>query len=132
MIRMYILLAFISTLLNLLFQYFTSLIYNGFLSIYIAMFVGTFVGLISKYILDKKFIFHFKPENKRNDARTFISYTITGGFTTLLFWGTEISFDYFFRSEIARYIGAFIGLSIGYYIKYLLDKKYVFKQQEAK
>ena len=95
------------------------------------MFVGTMVGLISKYILDKKFIFHFKPKNKKNDARTFISYTLTGVLTTLLFWGIEISFDNIFGGDVAKYIGAIIGLSLGYSIKYLLDKKFVFKQQQA-
>ena len=128
---MYILFAVISTILNLIFQYFTLLIYNGFLSLYIAMFMGTLVGLISKYILDKKFIFHFKPKNKKNDAKTFISYTLTGSITTLLFWGIEISFDSVFGGEVAKYIGAIIGLSLGYSIKYLLDKKFVFKQQQG-
>lgn len=95
------------------------------------MFMGTLVGLISKYILDKKFIFHFKPKNKKNDAKTFISYTLTGSITTLLFWGIEISFDSVFGGEVAKYIGAIIGLSLGYSIKYLLDKKFVFKQQQG-
>jgi len=53
---MYIIFAVISKLLNLIFQYFTLLIYYGFLSLYVAIFVGTLVGLISKYILDKKFV----------------------------------------------------------------------------
>jgi putative flippase GtrA len=125
---MYIIFAVISTLLNLVFQYFTSLIYNGYLSLYIAMFVGTLVGLISKYILDKRFIFQFKPKNKMNNAKTFISYTLTGGVTTLIFWAIEISFDNIFGGEVARYIGAIIGLSLGYSMKYFLDKKFVFKQ----
>ena len=128
---MYIIFAVISILLNLIFQYFTSLIYNGFLSLYVAMLVGTLVGLISKYTLDKKFIFHFKPINKKNDAKMFISYTLTGGFTTLLFWGIEISFVNIFGGEVARYIGAIVGLSLGYSIKYLLDKKFVFKQDRS-
>ena len=125
---MYIIFAVISTLLNLVFQYFTSLIYNGYLSLYIAMFVGTLVGLISKYILDKRFIFQFKPKNKMNNAKTFISYTLTGGVTTLIFWAIEISFDNIFGGEVARYIGAIIGLSLGYSMKYFLDKKFVFNQ----
>ena len=128
---MYIIFAVISTLLNLIFQYLTLLIYNGYLSLYIAMFMGTFVGLISKYILDKKFIFQFKPKNRMNDAKTFISYTLTGGATTLIFWVIEISFDNIFGGEVAKYIGAIIGLSLGYSIKYLLDKKFVFNQQQG-
>jgi putative flippase GtrA len=122
----------VSTFLNLIFQYITTLIYNGFLSLYVAILVGTFIGLISKYILDKKFIFNFYPLNKRNDINTFFNYSLTGIFSTLIFWSVEISFDLIFRVEIAKYIGAIIGLCIGYTIKYNMDKKFVFKQPEAK
>jgi hypothetical protein len=47
--------------------------------------------------------------------------------TTFIFWGLELLFDALFESELFRYIGAFLGLSIGYSIKYFLDIKYVFK-----
>ena len=47
-------------------------------------------------------------------------------FTTIIFWGTEIAFDTLFQDPNAKYLGAVIGLSIGYIIKYFLDKKYVF------
>jgi putative flippase GtrA len=114
-----------------MFQYFTSLIYDGFFSLYVAMFVGTIAGLVSKYILDKKFIFHYKPESKKKEVKTFLNYTITGGFTTLIFWGVELSFDSIFLGDISRYIGAAIGLGLGYYIKYFLDKKYVFKLKKV-
>lgn len=50
-----------------------------------------------------------------------------GVFTTFIFWGVEISFDYFFKNNNAKYLGAVIGLSIGYLIKYFLDKNFVFK-----
>ena len=50
-----------------------------------------------------------------------------GVFTTLIFWGFEITFDYIFNNENAKYAGAVIGLSIGYIVKYLLDKKFVFR-----
>ncbi len=49
-----------------------------------------------------------------------------GVFTTLLFWGVEYSFIYFFATHTMRYIGAVIGLILGYGCKYLLDKKFVF------
>lgn len=123
---MYILFAILSTVTNLLFQYLSLSLYNGFLSLYVAMFVGTFFGLISKYYMDKVYIFNYVPKNKKNDLKTFIAYTVTGGFTTLIFWGFEISFNAIWSSEIAKYCGALIGLGLGYSIKYLLDKKYVF------
>ena len=130
MVRKYIIFASISTLLNILSQFITLQIYKGFLSLYIAIFVGTLVGLITKYILDKKFIFYFKPLDKKKDLITFFTYTFTGIFTTLLFWAVEISFEVIFGGQVAKDIGARIGLSIGYFIKYHLDKKFVFKQQQ--
>lgn len=124
---MYLLFALISTLLNLLTQYISTTVYVGIYSLYVSMFFGTLVGLLSKYLLDKNYIFNFTPKDKKKDFKTFILYTLTGVFTTLIFWGTEISFDIFWGSKVAKYIGAIIGLSIGYAIKYYLDKKYVFK-----
>lgn len=90
------------------------------------MFFGTLAGLVCKYVLDKKYIFYHKPESKTKDAKKFIAYSLTGVFTTIIFWGTEMAFDYFFTNDGAKYVGAVIGLSIGYIIKYALDKKYVF------
>jgi hypothetical protein len=39
----------------------------------------------------------------------------------------EFGFDYLFKTTEARYIGACIGLAIGYIIKYRLDKRFVFR-----
>ena len=121
--------AVIATLLNLFFQYVSFLAYTGIADIYVAMFIGTLVGLVAKYVLDKKYIFHHKPVNKKQDVKKFMVYTLTGVFTTIIFWGTEIGFDLIFGGEIAKYIGAVIGLTIGYIAKYYLDKKYVFIKQ---
>lgn len=123
----YIIFAVISTLANLLFQYASFRIYNGFLSLYVAMFWGTLAGLIIKYILDKKFIFYHKPKNKKDDGKKFFLYSLMGIFTTFIFWAVEISFDFLFENEYAKYIGAVVGLSIGYVVKYFLDKKFVFR-----
>jgi len=126
----YSIFAAISTFFNLLFQYVSFLIYSGFGSLYIAMFIGTLVGLVVKYILDKNFIFYHVVEDKKDDAKKFALYSLMGVFTTIIFWGTEIAFDTLFQDPNAKYLGALIGLSIGYIIKYFLDKKYVFIQKE--
>jgi len=126
----YSIFALISTLFNLLFQYFSFLVYEGFASLYLAMFVGTLAGLIVKYVLDKKFIFYHEVENKKDDAKKFALYSLMGVFTTIIFWGTEIAFDALSNNENAKYLGAVIGLSIGYVIKYFLDKKFVFIDKE--
>ena len=128
----YTIFAVISTLFNLLFQYFSFEVYLGFGSLYVAMFIGTLSGLVVKYILDKKFIFYHEVENKKDDAKKFAFYSLMGVFTTIIFWGTEISFDILFKDPNAKYLGAVIGLSIGYVIKYFLDKKFVFIHKEEK
>ena len=123
----YSLFALIATIINLFTQFISLAIYSQDFSLYIAMFFGTLTGLIVKYILDKKYIFYYVVKDKKEDSQKFILYSIMGVFTTLIFWGFEIGFDYIFDSEIAKYIGAIIGLSIGYITKYFLDKKFVFK-----
>lgn len=124
----YALCAAIATGINLLFQFFSFVFYKGVADIYIAMFFGTIAGLVAKYILDKKYIFYHQPENKTQDLKKFIAYAFTGVFTTIIFWGTELTFDWYFEHPVAKYIGAIVGLSIGYITKYMLDKNYVFTE----
>jgi len=120
----YTLFAIISTIINLLFQYLSLKIYpNGFASLYLAMSIGTLSGLIIKYILDKNFIFYHKTKDKKDDKKKFLLYSVMGIFTTMIFWITEIIFNHLFD---LKYLGAIIGLGIGYIIKYFLDKKFVF------
>lgn len=126
MILRYIIFAIISIAINLSTQYFV-LIFADVL--YIAMFFGTFLGLITKYFLDKKFIFYYRSKNKIDDSRNFFMYSFFGIFTTLVFWGFEISFDAIFKSDLAKYVGALLGLVIGYILKYFLDKNFVFKEK---
>lgn len=123
----YTVFAVISTLINLLAQYISFALYSGFLNLYLAMAAGTLAGLVTKYILDKKFIFYHTCETKKEDAQKFFLYSLMGVFTTLIFWGFEIVFDALFGGEAAKYIGAVIGLAIGYIVKYNLDKRFVFK-----
>lgn len=49
-----------------------------------------------------------------------------GIITTLIFWGTEYAFHLIYDTEFMRYVGGVIGLAVGFYVKYQLDKKYVF------
>ena len=119
--------AIVATLCNILAQYICNYLYSGDFSILISIIMGTGFGLVVKYILDKKYIFYYVVKDKKEDSQKFILYSIMGVFTTLIFWGFEIGFDYIFDSEIAKYIGAIIGLSVGYITKYFLDKKFVFK-----
>jgi len=126
----YAVFAGVATCINLLGQYVSLLVYNDIFSLYVAMIFGTLAGLVSKYILDKKYIFYHQPKNRADDGKKFILYAVTGIFTTIIFWGTEIAFDILFSSHSAKYIGAVIGLSIGYVCKYFLDSHFIFKAEK--
>ena len=123
MVRNYILFAFLATILNLTSQY---LILSININLYIAILIGTLVGLLTKYILDKNFIFNYKPKNRIHDIKKFFLYSLSGFFTTLIFWSVELSFHFLFKYEVAKYIGGLIGLSIGYFLKFNVDRKYIF------
>ena len=131
LVSKYIIFAIISTIFNLSFQWLSFFVHQGFLALYLAMFMGTLAGLIVKYVLDKKFIFYHEVKDKKDDAKKFALYSLMGVFTTVIFWGTEIMFDMFLENDNAKYLGAIIGLSIGYVIKYFLDKKFVFVHKEG-
>lgn len=122
----YILFAITATLLNLLTQAICFALYSGPLDLYVGMSAGTLAGLISKYLLDKHFIFYHIANSKTHEATSFLFYSCTGVATTAIFWITEIAFDVLFNYAAAKYVGAILGLSIGYTIKYFLDRKYVF------
>jgi putative flippase GtrA len=118
--------AAIAATANLLTQNLTLLLNIQPYPIYVSIFIGTLVGLFIKYQLDKYFIFQFRTLNPLHEGRTFTLYSLMGVITTLLFWSIELGFYYAFKSDTMRYIGGAIGLSIGYFIKYKLDKIYVF------
>jgi putative flippase GtrA len=125
----YSLLAVLATLINLSTQEGVVRTYDGSFAIYLAMALGTLAGLVSKYLLDKKTIFQFITTSHREDFIKFTLYGLTGVATTAIFWSFELGFDSLIGGKIARYIGAIIGLSIGYGVKYQLDKRYVFARQ---
>jgi len=118
-----------ATLVNLLTQETVIRLYAGSYALYLSIGIGTITGLVCKYILDKRYIFAYQTESHQDNLGRFLAYTLTGGFTTALFWGLELSFEYWYGTRLARYTGAVIGLSIGYAVKYRLDKHFVFPKQ---
>ena len=99
------------------------------LGMWSSMIAGTLAGLAVKYYLDKRYIFAFTARNLVHDGQTFILYTAMGGVTTLIFWGFELGFKSMFFDPGMRYIGAMLGLAIGYWAKYKLDKRFVFEER---
>ena len=92
----------------------------------LAMGAGTLVGLALKFVLDKRWIFQDRGTDLKANSRKFSLYTLAGGVTTLIFWGAESAFWIIGRTDFMRELGAVIGLAAGYFVKYNLDKRYVF------
>lgn len=124
---LYGLFAIAATFSNILTQAFLIYIYTGVFHILISIVMGTGVGLIVKYILDKKFIFKYQTQDIKHESKIFILYIIMGILTTFIFWGFELVFHIIYQSDVMRYLGGAIGLMIGYIIKYFLDKRFVFQ-----
>jgi len=122
----YTLFAFIAIAGNVVIQDISIVLYSGIYSLYFSIGMGTIAGLLVKYILDKLYIFKYTTTSMFEDFRTFTFYSAMGGITTIIFWATELGFEFIFQSKQMRYLGAVLGLSIGYYIKYHLDKRFVF------
>lgn len=124
----YLIFAVIATLSNILTQDLWIRYYQGNYALWVSMLLGTLVGLVVKYWLDKQYIFRFVTKNAVQQAQVFFMYAVMGVLTTAIFWSIELSFDYWFGSKAMRYLGAVLGLSIGYVAKYYLDKHFVFRQ----
>lgn len=91
---------------------------------------GTIVGLFIKYLLDKRWIFYDIETGIKNHSRKFSLYTAMGIVTTAIFWGTETAFWLIWETDMMRELGAVIGLSIGYVVKYNLDRRFVFTDRQ--
>ena len=123
---LYTLFAVVSTAINIGSQMVSIWIYKGPFSVEISILVGTVMGLPLRYFLEKRYIFNFTSKNLVHDGKLFVFYSAMGVITTLIFWGTEYTFHLIYDTDFMRYLGGVLGLSIGFYVKYQLDKKYVF------
>lgn len=123
----YVLFALIATAVNIGMQECSMRIHDGRFAVALSMAVGTAAGLLVKYLLDKRYIFRFHARNLGHDARTLSLYVLMGLVTTAIFWAVELGFASLHASRAVRYLGAALGLAIGYLIKYQLDKRYVFR-----
>ncbi|WVN42018.1 GtrA family protein [beta proteobacterium MWH-UniP1] len=123
---LYTLFAAFSTAINIGAQMLCIWAYTGPYSVEVSILIGTGAGLPLRYLLEKRYIFAFQSNNIAHDGKLFVLYSFMGVFTTAIFWGVEYAFHFIFATDIMRYVGGVIGLSLGFYIKYQLDKKYVF------
>jgi putative flippase GtrA len=127
----YALVSAFATVANIGTQAMSMWIYSGAYAVELSVLAGTAMGFPIKYVLEKKHVFGFKADNLGHDTRLFILYGLMGVFTTAIFWGIEFAFQYIYGTDTMRYLGGAIGLTLGSYIKYHLDKRFVFKQEQA-
>lgn len=125
----YTILAIVATATNIGTQDIVIRAYTGPMAIIVSVIMGTGVGLVVKYILDKRYIFAFQSKNLSHDSQVFFLYSVMGVITTLIFWGFEFGFHLIFETREMRYLGGVIGLAVGYVTKYHLDKRYVFRKE---
>jgi len=123
----YGLFAVIATLCNLGAQRLVFALAPETARFWLALLAGTGIGLVVKYVLDKKWIFGHVTRAVSDETKTFSLYTLTGVITTLVFWGMEGGFWWIWQTQTMREVGAIIGLSIGYVVKYNLDRRFVFR-----
>ena len=128
---LYITFALFSTIVNIGAQIVTTWLYEGPFYVEISILVGTAVGLPLRYVLEKRYVFVYTSKNVVHDGQLFVVYSGMGVITTLVFWGVEYAFHLVYGSDLMRYLGGILGLSLGFYLKYQLDKKYVFVRDAA-
>jgi putative flippase GtrA len=124
--------AAIATGANLGVQAILDRAYEGTFSLYVSLFAGTLVGLVVKYLLDKRFIFFDSTRGLARRGWQFVRYGLTGLLTTAIFWGMELGAFHLFGTRPARYLGGALGLAIGYWLKYQLDKRLVFAERSGR
>lgn len=129
---LYIGFALLSMIINIGSQMLSIWGYPGPYSVEISILVGTATGLPLRYFLEKKYIFKYQSKNFCHDSKLFALYSFMGVITTAIFWGTEYVFHLIYATDTMRYTGGVIGLSIGFYVKYRLDKKFVFVSNQEK
>jgi putative flippase GtrA len=121
----YGLFATIASLVNLTTQEFVTSILARDLALSIG--AGTVTGFAAKYVLDKYWIFSDSFDGRLNELRKITLYGMFSVVTTVLFWAFEVGFWLLWHTNFAKYFGAAIGLLIGYWLKYRLDRAYTFR-----
>jgi putative flippase GtrA len=139
---MYMIFAAICTAVNLTSQYFLRTFLSPIEVLRGAIFgiefyfliqitVGTWIGFYLKFVLDKIFVFKKKSKNLGQTVKQLGLYAVMATLTTFIYWGVEFSFKYMFSFENRDILGGFIGLAIGYTVKFFLDMNFVFKKEKT-
>jgi putative flippase GtrA len=126
----YLIFAVVSTLANLLTQEIV-VRSSPVAPLTLSILAGTAVGFAMKYVLDKRWVFADGYRSKADEVRKVSLYGLFSIFTTLLFWSVELGAYAIWRTDVAKYSGAVVGLGLGYALKFLLDRSFVFRERSA-
>lgn len=126
----YVLFAIVSTLANLVTQEIVVQIAPT-AKLTLSILAGTVAGFAVKYVLDKYWIFYDAYTTPGHEAKKVLLYGLFSVATTCIFWGFEVTFWMMFKTDLAKYTGAVLGLAIGYAAKFSLDRNYVFRERGA-
>jgi putative flippase GtrA len=94
----------------------------------VSLIFGTAVGFTIKYTLDKLWIFDDKFELHPREVKKIAFYMMFGVLTTLIFWLFETFAWLIWHTYSIKYVGAVVGLTAGYLLKYLLDRNITFRK----
>ena len=94
----------------------------------VSLFCGTAIGLIIKYTLDKIWIFNDSFELHPRELKKLTLYSMFGVITTAIFWSSETLSWLIWHNYALKYAGAVFGLTIGYTLKYTLDRHITFRK----
>ncbi len=97
----------------------------------LSILAGTAAGFILKYVLDKRWVFEDRSSSHAQEIRKVTLYGAFSVLTTLVFWGFEVAFWALWGTDLAKYVGAVLGLAIGYAAKFALDRTFVFTGRAA-
>ena len=123
---LYIFFAIIVTITNLSSQRLVLSFLTGNVGYFVALFTGTFIGVVLGYFLDKNWIFKDPVMSSRVMGKQFFWYAMTGAIHTPVFWLVESVFWFIWKTDEMRELGAVLGLVIAYTIKYFILRRYVF------
>lgn len=126
----YVLFAVVSTLVNFLAQHLV-VVTLPFAPLFLSILVGTAAGFVVKYVLDKKWVFDDDYTSGRDEVRKVSLYALFSVGTTMVFWAFEMTAWAIWQTDFAKYAGGALGLAIGYWAKYALDRKFVFRTENA-
>ena len=88
---------------------------------------GTLAGFVFKFLVDKTIVFGEKDLTEmEKTSRQLRIYMLFAVFTTIIYFGFETAFKICFPGTDMELVGAWIGLAIGYTVKFILDSRFVF------